>query len=188
MILINKAEYGHRAEIIREKGTNRSQYFRGEVDKYSWVDIGSSYLPSEMNAAYLFSQLEIAEKINKRRLELWDLYYSELENLKSQGKIELPHVPKMCKHNAHMFYIKVRNLEERSELIHYLGGHGIKVVFHYVPLHSAVAGRKYGLFVGEDRYTTRESEKLVRLPMFYALKDKEVRYVAECIRKFYSGR
>ena len=188
LILINKEEYVHRAEIVREKGTNRSQFFRGEVDKYSWVDVGSSYLPSEMNAAYLLPQLEIAEKINERRLCLWNLYYNELKELEEKEKIELPYIPKECKHNAHMFYIKVRDLKERTELIQYLADHDIKAVFHYVPLHSSIAGRKYGDFVGEDVYTTKESERLVRVPMFYALKEEEVTYITDTIKKFFIGR
>lgn len=188
LILINREEHVHRGEIIREKGTNRSQFFRGQVDKYSWVDVGSSYLPSEMNAAYLLPQLEIADEINKRRLDLWSLYYHELKDLEEKGKIELPYIPQECKHNAHMFYIKTRDLKERTDLISYLEAREIKAVFHYVPLHSSIAGRKYGTFVGEDRYTTKESERLVRLPMFYALKDEEVRMVADAVHRFYEGR
>lgn len=188
VILINDEEHVQRGEIIREKGTNRTKYFRGQIDKYSWVDVGSSYLPSEMNAAYLLPQLEIADEINQRRLGLWDLYYNELKDLEDKGKIELPHIPQECRHNAHMFYIKARNLEERTELIEYLVKHEILAVFHYVPLHSSIAGRKYGVFVGEDRNTTKESEKLIRLPMFYALKDEEVKMVADAVRKFYKDR
>lgn len=186
LILINRQEFGHQGEIIREKGTNRTQYFRGEVDKYSWMDVGSSYLPSEMNAAYLFSQLETADEINNRRLELWNLYYHELEDLQGQGKIELPFIPEECSHNGHIFYIKTGDLNERTKLIQFLSDHDIKAVFHYVPLHSSVAGRKYGEFWGTDRNTTRESERLIRLPMFYALKDEDVKFVADTIRKFYS--
>lgn len=185
LILINQAQYIKRAEIIREKGTNRTQYFRGEIDKYSWVDEGSSYLPSEMNAAYLLPQLEIAEEINQRRLKLWNMYYDELKDLQDKGKLELPYIPEECKHNAHMFYIKTRDLKERTKLIQYLGENNIKAVFHYVPLHTSIAGRKFGDFVGEDRYTTKESERLVRLPMYYALQDEEVHYVVEKIRRFY---
>ncbi|MEY8517282.1 dTDP-4-amino-4,6-dideoxygalactose transaminase [Lachnospiraceae bacterium 29-84] len=188
LILINNQEYVKRAEIIREKGTNRTEFFRGEVDKYSWVDMGSSYLPSEMNAAYLLPQLEIAEEINQKRLRLWNCYDRELKSLKDAGKVELPYIPEECQHNAHMYYIKTKNLEERTELIQYMADCGIKVVFHYVPLHSSAAGRRYGEFVGEDRYTTKESERLVRLPMFYALKEDEVVYVADKIRSFYAGR
>ena len=185
LCLINNEQYVKRAEIIREKGTNRAQFFRGEIDKYSWVDVGSSYLPSEMNAAYLLPQLEMAEEINDKRLKLWDIYYKELEPLRMKGKIELPHIPKECVHNAHMFYIKTKDLKERTELINYLAKCGIKAVFHYVPLHSAAAGRVYGEFVGEDRYTTKESDRLVRLPMFYSLTEKEALYVTDMVKKFY---
>jgi dTDP-4-amino-4,6-dideoxygalactose transaminase len=188
LILINNKQYTQRGEIIREKGTNRSQYFRGEIDKYSWVDIGSSYLPSEMNAAYLLPQLEIADQIHERRLQHWQLYYDELKDLEEKGKIELPYIPAACQHNAHMFYIKTRDLDERTRLIQYLGDHDICAVFHYVPLHSSIAGKKYGTFVGEDRYTTRESDRMVRLPMFNALTDEEVKYVVSTIRSFYAGR
>lgn len=188
LICMNQERFVQQAEIIREKGTNRSQYFRGEVDKYSWVDLGSSYLPSEMNAAYLLSQLEIADQINQRRLELWQLYYDALESLVDHGKAELPFVPETCSHNAHMFYIKTRDLQERTQLIRYLSAHGIQAVFHYVPLHTSKAGKRFGEFVGRDLYTTKESERIVRLPMFYALKNEEVEYVAECIQKFYHGR
>ena len=188
LILINNGKFVHKAEVIREKGTNRTQFFRGEVDKYSWVDVGSSYLPSEMNAAYLLPQLEIAEKINSKRLELWDLYYQELRELEERERIELPYIPGECQHNAHMFYLKVKDINERTELIKYLGDSGIKAVFHYVPLHSSDAGRRYGEFVGTDRYTTRESERLVRLPMFYALKSEEVMYVTDKVKNFYSKR
>ncbi len=185
LILINNEGYIHRGEIIREKGTNRSQFFRGEVDKYSWVDVGSSYLPSEMNAAYLLPQLEIAEEINQRRLKLWELYYNGLKELEESGKIELPYIPKECQHNAHMFYIKTKNLDERTRLIYYLNQNNINAVFHYVPLHTSNAGEKYGEFIGEDRNTTRESERLMRLPLFYALKNDEAEYVVEKIRDFY---
>lgn len=185
LIFVNREEYVHMAEIIREKGTNRSQYFRGEIDKYSWVDKGSSYLPSELNMAYLLPQLEIAEEINSRRIKLWDLYYEQLSGLKQQGKIELPYIPTECTHNAHMFYIKAKNLDERTRLIEYLKQNGIKAVFHYVPLHTSIAGRKFGQFVGEDQYTTKESDRLLRLPMFYALKEDEVIYVTGKIKEFY---
>lgn len=188
LILINRQEYVQRGEIIREKGTNRSQFFRGQIDKYSWVDLGSSYLPSELNAAYLLPQLEIAEDINNRRLELWNQYYEQLKELQESEKIELPYIPAECKHNAHMFYIKTKNLQERTELIQYLANHGITAVFHYVPLHSSIAGRKFGEFVGEDKYTTVESERLVRLPMFYALEDEKAEMVTERIKSFYNER
>lgn len=185
LLFINNPKYSQRAEIIREKGTNRSQYFRGEIDKYSWVDKGSSYLPSEINAAYLLSQLENAESINNRRLEIWNTYYKSLKILEEERKIELPYIPSDCVHNAHMFYIKTKNLEERTAFISYLGSKGIKSVFHYVPLHTAKAGKKYGEFVGEDKYTTKESERLVRLPMFYGLKDEEIYHVINAVKEFY---
>ncbi len=188
LIFINREEYIRTAEIIREKGTNRSQYFRGEIDKYSWVDKGSSYLPSELNMAYLFPQLEIAEEINQHRIMLWNLYYENLKCLAETGKIELPYIPKECQHNAHMFYIKAADLEERTELITYLSQNGIKAVFHYVPLHSSIAGRKFGQFIGEDQYTTKESDRLLRLPMFYALKEEEVMYITDRIKEFYMGK
>ncbi len=188
LIFINREEYTHTAEIIREKGTNRSQYFRGEIDKYSWVDKGSSYLPSELNMAYLLPQLEIADEINNRRLMLWNLYYSQLKELEEAHKIELPYVPQECEHNAHMFYIKAANLDERTALIEYLAANGIKAVFHYVPLHTSIAGRKFGQFIGEDHYTTSESDRLLRLPMFYALKEDEVIYVTDKIKEFYKER
>lgn len=185
LVLINQDSYVKRAEIIREKGTNRAQFFRGEIDKYSWVDEGSSYLPSEMNAAYLLPQLEIADEINNKRLALWNLYYNELKEVEDSEKIDLPYIPPECKHNAHMFYLKTRDLEERTRLIQYLADHNIKAVFHYVPLHTSIAGRKYGKFVGQDKYTTTESERLVRLPMYYALTEEDVKYIADTIKKFY---
>ncbi len=185
LFIVNREEYVHRSEIIREKGTNRAQFFRGEIDKYSWVDIGSSYLPSEMNAAYLLPQLEDAEKINEKRLYLWQLYYDCLKDLSDKGYVELPYIPEECQHNAHMFYIKVSDLDERTAMIEYLEKNGIKAVFHYVPLHSSIAGRRYGEFVGEDKCTTKESDRLVRLPMFYALKDEEVEYIVDKVKRFY---
>ena len=186
-ININRAEYVERGEILREKGTNRTKFFRGEVDKYSWVDVGSSYLPSEMNAAYLYAQLEQADEINNKRLALWNQYYSGLEDLQKKGYLQLPYIPEECEHNAHMFYIKVKDLEERTRLSSYLRERGIYAVFHYVPLHSSAAGQTYGEFVGEDRYTTKESERLLRLPMFYALKPELCDYIIECIRGYWTG-
>ncbi len=188
LALINRREYMQRSEVIREKGTNRAQFFRGEIDKYSWVDVGSSYLPSEMNAAYLLPQLEIAEEINSKRLKVLNIYYASLKELEEKGKVELPTVPKECQHNGHMFYFKAKDIEERTALINYLWENKIKAVFHYVPLHSSIAGRKYGEFVGEDNYTTKESERLLRLPMFYALKEEEAEYVAEKVKEFYAGQ
>ena len=185
LILINREEYVHRGEIIREKGTNRSQFFRGEVDKYSWVDIGSSYLPSELNVAYLLAQLECADEINDKRLQMWECYHNGLERLEMQELIERPYIPRECQHNAHMYYIKTKDLDERTRLIAYLREHGVYAVFHYVPLHTSIAGRRYGEFVGKDQNTTRESERLVRLPMFYGITQKQVQRVTELINSFY---
>lgn len=173
------------AEIIREKGTNRSKFFRGQVDKYTWVSAGSSYLPSDINAAYLWAQLEEAETINNNRLDSWNRYYAGLRGLEEQGKIELPYIPEGCVHNAHMFYIKAKDLQERTTLISYLKENGVLAVFHYVPLHSAPAGVKYGRFSGEDVYTTKESERLVRLPMYYGLKEEEIQKVIDAVKEFY---
>ena len=175
-----------RAEILREKGTNRSQFFRGMVDKYTWVDYGSSYLPSELNAAYLYGQLEIADEINAARLHSWELYRELLTPLAEAGRIELPFIPAGCAHNAHMFWIKAKDLAERTELIAFLKTKGVGSVFHYIPLHSAPAGLRYGRFHGEDRYTTAESERLLRLPMYYGLTDEEVRQAADAVSEFYS--
>lgn len=177
-----------RAEIIREKGTNRSKFFRGQIDKYTWVDLGSSYLPSELNAAYLYAQLEEADAINHNRLNTWDLYFELLQGLKEAGHIELPYVPEECAHNAHMFYIKTKDLEERSALIKHLKGNDILAVFHYIPLHTAPAGMRFGRFHGEDKYTTKESERLLRLPMYYGLEKNKVEYVAKKIIEFYEKR
>lgn len=184
-LLIRDEENIERAEIVREKGTNRSKFFRGQIDKYTWVDYGSSYLPSEINAAYLYAQLECADKINDDRLKTWNLYYEALSELKNDGKIDLPHIPKDCVHNAHMFYIKAKNLEERTELIAHLRKNEVGAVFHYVPLHSAPAGEKFGTFVGEDKYTTKESERLLRLPLYYGLEAEKAEYVADKVKEFY---
>ena len=175
------------AEIIREKGTNRSKYYRGQIDKYTWVNFGSSYLPSDMNAAYLYAQLEIADQINEARMALWNRYRENLTPLAEKGKIDLPTVPKECVHNAHMFYIKARDIEERTALIQHLKQNGILSVFHYIPLHTAPAGQKFGRFHGEDRYTTRESERLARLPMYYGLKLEQVDEICEAVKKFYAS-
>ncbi len=185
-LLINDENYIERAEIIREKGTNRSKFFRGQIDKYTWVDCGSSYLPSELNAAYLYAQLEQADKITNDRLVSWNKYYELLKPLADKGAIGLPFIPDHCKHNAHMFYIKAKDLEERTKLISYLKKNGVGAVFHYIPLHSAPAGVKYGRFHGEDRFTTKESERLLRLPMYYGLKMSEVEYISEKIYDFYA--
>ena len=185
-LYINDPKYIEEAEIIREKGTNRSKFFRGEVDKYSWVDVGSSYLPSDMNAAYLWAQLEVADEINNHRLELWNAYYEGLKPLEEKGCLELPKVPDECEHNAHMFYIKLKDLDERTELINYLKEHSITSVFHYVPLHSSKAGIQYCCFYGKDQFTSIESDKLTRLPMNYAMKKNEAKEVVDCIKKFFN--
>lgn len=173
------------AEIFREKGTDRSQYFRGQVDKYRWQDYGSSYLPSDMNAAYLYAQLELAKEITQARLDRWQEYWEQLTPLAEAGRIELPYIPPYCTHNAHMFYIKTKDIEERSRLIAYLKEKDILSVFHYVPLHSAPAGMKYGRFHGEDCYTTKESERILRLPMFYRLTPDQVQYITDQVKAFY---
>lgn len=184
-LLIRDEKYIEDAEIIREKGTNRSKFYRGQIDKYTWVNYGSSYLPSDMNAAYLYAQLEMAEEINDARMASWNRYYENLLPLAEQGVIELPHVPKGCVHNAHMFYIKAEDIEERSKLIAFLKENGILAVFHYIPLHTAPAGLRFGRFHGEDRYTTAESERLLRLPMYYGLKLEEVEYICGKVKEFY---
>ena len=184
-IVINDPELIERAEIIREKGTNRNKFFRGEIDKYTWVDYGSSYLPSELNCAYLYPQLEMAEEINNARLSAWEYYKENLQGLENSGKITLQYVPEYSTHNAHMFYIKTKNLEERTALIKYLKENEIQSVFHYIPLHDSPAGKRFGRFNGEDKYTTAESEKLVRLPMYYGLTQKEQDKVIKAIKEFY---
>ena len=184
-LLIRDPENNERAEILREKGTNRSMFFRGQVDKYTWVDYGSSYLPSELNAAYLWAQLEKADEINQNRLAAWDEYHKLLAPLAATGRIEIPEIPDGCVHNAHMFWLKVSEIEERTSLITYLKDRGIGSVFHYIPLHSAPAGLKYGRFNGEDEWTTKESERLVRVPMWYGLQMSQVREVADAIKGFF---
>lgn len=184
-LLIRDPENNERAEILREKGTNRSMFFRGQVDKYTWVDYGSSYLPSELNAAYLWAQLEKADEINQNRLAAWDEYHKLLAPLAATGRIEIPEIPDGCVHNAHMFWLKVSEIEERTSLIAYLKDRGIGSVFHYIPLHSAPAGLKYGRFNGEDEWTTKESERLVRVPMWYGLQMSQVREVADAIKGFF---
>ena len=184
-LLIRDRERLEDAEILREKGTNRSKFYRGQIDKYTWVDYGSSYLPSELNAAYLAAQLDVADQINAARLARWKQYYELLQPLAAEGRIDLPFVPQECTHNAHMFYIKARDLEERTALISFLKERGIMAVFHYVPLHSAPAGKKYCRFHGEDRYTTKESERLVRLPMFFQLTEDQVTLIADTVKEFY---
>lgn len=187
-LLIRDEENIEKAEIFREKGTDRSKYYRGQVDKYRWQDFGSSYLPSEMNVAYLYGQLLEADKIQKERMDRWEEYKTLLTPLAEEGKIELPFVPAECEHNAHMFYIKTKDMAERTELIAHLAENDILAVFHYIPLHSAPAGQKYGRFHGEDRYTTKESERLLRLPMYYGLTAEQVIYITDRIKEFYAAK
>ena len=187
-LIINNEEYNDRAEIIREKGTNRSRFFRGQVDKYTWVDYGSSYLPSDMNAAYLWGQLEAADEINDNRLASWHTYYDAFKELEEKGLVKLPTIPEECVHNAHMFYLKCRSLEERTEFISFLKENDIVPTFHYIPLHSSPAGMRFGRFDGEDEVTTSESEKLVRLPMYYNMKDSDISKVIAAVVEFYSKK
>ena len=184
LLIANPADI-ETAEIVREKGTNRSKFFRGEIDKYSWVEAGSSYLPSELNAAYLWGELESAEEIYKNRMETWQYYHSQLENMEKNGKIKRPVIPENCVHNAHMYYIKAKDLDERTRLLAYLKENGVSAVFHYIPLHSEAAGIKYGRFFGEDQYTTKESERLLRLPLYYGMKEEDREKVVRCVEAFY---
>lgn len=178
-ILINNEDYIEEAEILREKGTNRSQFFRGEVDKYTWVGFGDSYLPSELNAAYLWAQLEAADRINDNRMESWETYYMSLHSVQKPMKAELPSVPQECIHNAHMFYLKLKDLEDRTHYIQYMRDNHIGCVFHYIPLHSAPAGKRFGRFSGEDVFTTKESQRLVRLPLYYKLAKEDQKEVID---------
>lgn len=187
-ILIRDPEYIEKAEILREKGTDRSKYYRGQVDKYRWQNFGSSYLPSDINAAYLYSQFEVAETINQARLDRFHQYYELLTPLMEAGRIELPVMPEGCEQNGHMFYIKTKDMEERTALIDFLKENDIMAVFHYIPLHTAPAGMKFGRFHGMDRYTTKESERLLRLPMFYQLTPEQVEYIAGKVKEFYETR
>ena len=184
-LIINDAAYNERAEILREKGTNRSKFFRGEIDKYTWVDVGDSYLPSELNAAYLWAQLQHADAINENRRATWQKYFDALQPLSQAGKFELPNVPANCRHNGHMFWLKLKDLHERTQFINFMRENGVHCVFHYVPLHSAPAGKKYCRFHGEDIFTTRESERLVRLPMYYDLSAEDLNRVVETVKKFF---
>ncbi|MGJ0342795.1 dTDP-4-amino-4,6-dideoxygalactose transaminase [Aliarcobacter cryaerophilus] len=185
LLIINDEKFTQRAEIIREKGTNRSLFFRGMVDKYSWIDIGSSYLMNDVSAAYLWGNLEKADEINQNRLNSWKKYYDGLKELENTGFIELPKIPDGCVQNAHMFYIKVKDLKERTALLDDLNKNGIYAVFHYVPLHSSEAGLKFSKFFGKDIYTTKESEKLIRLPIYYKLEDKDIKHIVNIIYKFF---
>lgn len=184
-LVINNPAYNERAEILREKGTNRSRFLRGQIDKYTWVDFGDSYLPSELNAAYLWAQLECADEINQNRLETWHKYYEALKSLEDRQAVQLPHIPEDCVHNAHMFYLKTKDIEERTALIQYLKERDILAVFHYIPLHSAPAGQKFGRFFGEDTYTTKESERLVRLPLYYGMENNDIDSVISAVNTFY---
>ena len=186
-LVINDQRYNEAAEILREKGTDRSKFFRGQVDKYTWVGFGDSYLPSELNAAYLWPQLLKAEEITQQRIDCWNRYYANFKDLERKQKIELPVVPKECQHNAHMFYIKVKDYQERTALIAYLKEHGILTVFHYIPLHSAPAGYKYGRFSGEDIYTTKDSERLLRLPIYHGLSIGQVDEASHAIQEFFGS-
>lgn len=184
-IVINNEKYIEKAEILREKGTNRAKFFRGQVDKYTWVDFGDSYLPSEINAAYLWAQLEKADEINENRLSTWNAYYEAFKGLEEKGIITLPKIPEGCVHNAHMFYIKCRNLEERTKFISKMREYDIGCVFHYVPLHSAPAGLKFGRFDGKDEHTTPDSDRLVRLPMYYDMKKDDLNFIIEKIWEYF---
>ena len=185
-LLIRDEEYIEKAEIIREKGTDRSKFHRGQVDKYTWVDYGSSYLPSELNAAYLYAELEDADNIFNNRMNSWNMYMELLQPLADKGCIELPYIPKECTHNAHMFYIKLKDIDERTRFINHMKENDVMTVFHYIPLHTAPAGIRYARFHGEDKYTTKESERLVRLPLYYGLKPEQVKYICESVGKFFN--
>lgn len=184
-LVINNPEYNEKAEILREKGTNRAKFFRGQVDKYTWVDYGSSYLPSDLNAAYLWAQLEKADEINKNRLQSWNRYNEAFKELAEAGKIELPTIPEECVHNAHMYYVKLKDLEDRTKFIAYMKEAGVQCTFHYIPLHSAPAGQKFGIFSGNDEHTTSESDRLVRLPLYYQLSDEDQSCVIMSIKNFF---
>ncbi len=184
-LVINDARYNEQAEILREKGTNRAKFFRGQVDKYTWVDYGSSYLPSDLNAAYLYAQLEKADEINENRLMSWNAYHDAFQGLGEAGKLGLPIIPKECIHNAHMYYVKLRDLKQRTRFLSYMRENDICSVFHYIPLHSSSAGMKYGVFHGEDIYTTIESERIARLPMYYGLSEKDREYVIKKVVDFF---
>lgn len=184
-ILVNDSSFSERAEIIREKGTDRSRFLRGQIDKYTWVDYGSSYLPSDLNAAYLWAQLEEAETINQDRLITWNAYHEAFLPLQEKGLVELPCIPEGCTHNAHMYYLKLRNLEQRTQFISYLKSEGVQACFHYIPLHSSPAGKRFGRFDGVDEFTTRESDRLVRLPLYYGLEKEDRSAVIAAVLSFF---
>ena len=187
-IIINNPKYADRAEIIREKGTNRAQFFRGQVAKYNWVDWGSSWLPSDLNAAYLWGQLQAADEINNNRLDTWNAYYNAFKPLEEAGLVELPFIPTECTHNAHMFFMKLKDIDTRQDYIRYMKEHDILCVFHYVPLHSAPAGLKFGRFDGVDRYTTSESDRLVRLPLYYNITPEDRQKVIDCTLEYFKNK
>lgn len=184
-ILIKDESNIEEAEIIREKGTNRSRFYRGQIDKYTWVAAGSSYLPSDVNAAYLWAQMEKSDEIYADRMRSWNQYDTMLQPLKEKGLVNLPFIPKECTHNAHMFYLKTKDLKERTDFIQYMKENDILTVFHYIPLHSSPAGKQFGTFFGQDKYTTKESDRLVRLPLYYGMKEKEIEKVVNVVNKFY---
>ena len=184
-VLVQDPEKAKLAEIIREKGTNRTQFLRGQIDKYTWVEFGSSYLPSELNAAYLYAQLEVADQINENRLATWNYYYEQLSPLEKEGLLELYHVPAECGHNAHMFGVKLKDIEQRTEFMSYLKGQGVQCSFHYIPLHGAPAGKRFGRFHGADEHTTRESERWTRLPMFYNISQEDRETVVNAIYSYF---
>ena len=186
-LLLRDDTYIERAEILREKGTNRARFFRGQVDKYTWVDLGDSFLPSELNAAYLWAQLEEAEEMLARRMAAWNRYDAALRPLAEEGLMEVPVIPEGCEHNAHMYYLKCRDLAQRTDFISFMKGRGVQCVFHYIPLHSAPAGLRFGRFHGEDEYTTRESERLVRLPLFDAITPAQQEEVINGVKAFFEG-
>ncbi|MBP1018855.1 dTDP-4-amino-4,6-dideoxygalactose transaminase [Serratia fonticola] len=185
LLIINDEKFAKRAEVLREKGTNRSQFFRGQIDKYTWVDFGSSYLPSELQSAFLWGQLERIDDVNNNRMKTWETYYASFKKIAVAGLLELPVIPEDCEHNAHMFYIKLNDLEQRTKFIDYMKGCGVLTVFHYIPLHSAPAGKEFGLFSGQDTYTTSESERLVRLPLYYNIGNIELQKVISCALRFF---
>lgn len=184
-MLVNDERFIERAEIVREKGTDRNRFLRGEVDKYTWVDIGSSYLPSELNAAFLYAQLEAAKEVRNIRMNIWERYFQNLKELEGIGFLELPKIPTHCSHNAHIFFIKLKDIKERERMIGYLKEKSIQAVFHYIPLHSSLNGRKLCEFVGEDEYTTKESERLLRLPLYHSLSIQDVDFVCNKIKGFF---
>jgi dTDP-4-amino-4,6-dideoxygalactose transaminase len=186
LLIINDERFVKRAEIIREKGTNRSQFFRGQVDKYSWVDLGSSYLPCDIQAAYLWGQLQLTQEITHDRLASWNYYREALAELRTTSRVEFPFIPQHCGHNGHMFYLKVRDLEQRTALLQHLHDNGVYAVFHYVPLHSSQAGTKFSRFHGTDTFTTKESERLLRLPMWYGIEEETRKFVVDAVIRFFS--